>query len=244
MTDLEETQARIVEVLQRGPAAFPEGVFTGDPGRALLGLKAHANTISHARLVALEQTYPRTLAHLGHEGFNTLSRAFVEQDDVRQRKMMGIGEGFAGHLRWHAFDPLAADLAAVEWAWLESYHAAEATALQLGDLAGHDEAGLLALPILVHPAVRIVAVDGRVVGLLPELGLVDSPVTAILVTRPQETVRLRHLNGAQAAIAAHAEKCATMGNLLQAAIETGGEAEALPVVFALIEAGMLASPGG
>lgn len=244
MTDLAQTQARIVEVLQRGPAAFPEGVFTGDPGRALLGLKAHANTISHARLVALEQTYPRTLVHLGHEGFNALSRAFVEQDDVRQRKLMGIGEGFAGHLRQHASDPLAADLAAVEWAWLWSYHAAEASALQLGDLAGHDEAGLLALPIIVHPAVRIVNIDAGVIDLLPELDVTECPVMAILVTRPQETVRLRHLDGSQAAIAAHAKKCATLGNLLQAAIETRGEAEALPVVFALIEAGMLARPGG
>ncbi len=244
MTGLADDQARFVAVLQQGPAAFPQGMFAGDANRALLGLKAHANTISHARLVALEQTYPRTLGHIGHASFNALSRGFIDLPEVRCRKPMQIGEGFAGYLAQHATDPLAAALAAIEWAWLESYHAADVEALQLADLAQHDEAGLLALPVIVHPATRIVACERAVAGLLPELASSEIIVAAILVTRPQETVRLQTLGALQASIAALAKNCGTMGNLLQAAIETGNEAEALPVVFALIEAGLLASPGG
>ncbi len=244
MSDLADDQARFVAVVQKGPEAFPSGLFAGDPERALLGLKAHANTISHARLVALEQTYPRTLAHIGAEAFNALSREFIELPDVRRRKLMAIGDGFADHLADNTADPLAPDLARVEWAWLQSYHAADVEALQLADLAQHDEAGLLGMPVILHPAARLVAVVSAVAGLIPELAPCGDLTAAILVTRPRETVQLLALSAAPAAIATHAKNCATMGNLLQAAIETLGEAEALPAVFALIEAGALARPGG
>lgn len=244
MVDLSDDQARFIAVLQQGPAAFPDGLFAGEPTRALLGLKAHANTISHARLIALEQTYPRTLEAMGLESFNVLSRAFIDHPAVRSRKLMGIGEGFADHLEQSASSPLAVDLARMEWAWLESYHASEATALQIADLAQYDEAGLLGSPVILHPATRIVAVASAISDLLPEFAGADAAAGAILVTRPEETVRLLPLDSARARIAEYAKNSADMGNLLQAAIETLGEAEALPAVFALIEAGALAKPGG
>lgn len=244
MADLADDQARFVAVLQQGPSAFPDNLFAGDADRALLGLKAHANTISHARLVALEQTYPRTLGHIGHQAFNALSRDFIDLPEVRSRKLLQIGAGFSGYLAQNATEPLAGSLAAIEWAWLESYHAAEAVALQLADLARYDEAGLLDVAVIAHPAMRIVAVDTAAMKLMPELNGSDAGCTAILITRPEEAVRLRPLRPEHASIAALAKNCANMGNLLQAALETGGEAEALSVIFALIEAGALASPGG
>lgn len=244
MSDLADDQARIITVLQQGPEAFPSGLFAGHPDRVLLGLKAHANTISHARLVALEQTFPRTRAYIGAEAFNTLSRDFIELPEVRKRKLMTIGEGFAGHLDGIAAAPLASDLARVEWAWLQSYHAADVAALRLEDLAQYDEAGLLSLPVILHPAARVVEIDGAVAGLIPELMASPHATAAILVTRPDAEVCLVALDAARTGIATQAKNCGNMGNLLQAVIETLGEAEALPAVFALIEAGMLARPGG
>ncbi|MDM7957251.1 putative DNA-binding domain-containing protein [Blastomonas sp.] len=244
MSDLADDQARFVAVLQQGPESFPSGMFAGDPDRALLGLKAHANTISHARLVALEQTYPRTLAHVGAEAFNALSRDFIDLPAVRRRKLMGIGEGFADYLEASAANPLASGLAKVEWAWLQSYHAADVAALQLADLAQYDEARLLGMPVMPHPATRVVEIASAVAGLIPDLAARSDDTAAVLVTRPEETVRLLALGTAQTTLAIRAKNCANMGNLLQAAIETLGEAEALPAVFALIEAGALTRPGG
>lgn len=242
-TDLAEEQAQVVAVLQQGPSHFPHGLFAGDSDRALLGLKAHANTISHARLVALEQTYPRTLAAIGLERFNALSRAFIDQPHVRQRKLMGLGQGFASYLANHAKDVVAANLAAVEWTWLESYHAAEAGAMQLADLAGLDEAGLLDLAVITHPAMRLVPLHVDLAQVLAELDLAAAPdATAILVTRPDADVQLLPLGPCAAMLAGEAQKGGTMRNLLACAIETTGEAEALPALFALIQAGALASP--
>lgn len=243
MSDLATDQARFVAVLQNGPSAFPDGLFSGDIDRVMLGLKAHANTISHARLIALEQTFPRTMAHIGHARFNLLSREFVELPKVRPCKLMDIGQGFSAFLATHAEDRLAADLAAIEWAWLESYHAGDAPTLQLSDLAYYDEPGLLAMPIALHPATRTVAVLPDVAGLLPELGKSQMPVAAMLVTRPDNHVQLQPLDAAHFAVAQLAQNIRVMSNLLQAAIEALGEADALPVIFALIQAGALTKPG-
>ncbi|WP_017671245.1 putative DNA-binding domain-containing protein [Blastomonas sp. AAP53] len=245
MGDLAKDQARFIAVLQHGPSAFPDGVFAGEPDWVLLGLKAHANTISHARLVALEHTFPRTRERMGHDAFNALSRVFVDLPDVRSRKLMHIGAGFAEFLADHGADAAQCDLAAVEWAWLHSYHAAEAPALDLSDLAGLDEEGLLDLKLAMHPATRLVAVQTDIAVMLPELaGSAPGDARHLLITRPDAEVLLHPLDALQAALARCAQKPVTMRNLLAVAIETAKEAEALPAIFALIGAGMLARPGG
>jgi hypothetical protein len=245
MARLSGDQAQFMAVLQQGPAAYPQGLFTGEADRALLGLKAHANTISHARLIAIEHTFPGTLQHMGKAEFNALSREYIELPDVRTAKLMRIGEGFAAFLSSSGCDAGLIDLARVEWAWLESYHAAEGRALGLADLAGYDEAALLDMPVVLHPATRLVAVSGMTSEMLADLGLPEGASgSAVLVTRPDAEVRFTLLGDAQAALAGVAENSGSMRNLLTAALETASEAEALPAVFALIEAGMLASPGG
>lgn len=244
MSDLADDQARFIAVLQRGPQAFPEGLFADPPGRALLGLKAHANTISHARLVAIEDSFPRTRDRMGAAAFNSASRLFVEQPEVRARKLMQIGKGFATFLNGQGAEQSCCDLAAIEWAWLQSYHAADASALRLADLAGLDESGLLDLPVTVHPAVRLVPVLSDIAVLLPELaGQAVSTAAHLLITRPDAEVLLHPLGSLQADLAMRAGDLPNMRNLLASAIEMAGEAEALPAIFALIEAGMLARPG-
>jgi hypothetical protein len=244
MTGLAEDQARFIAVLQQGPEAFPHGLFADSPERALLGLRAHANTISHARLVALEETFPRTLERMGHATFNARSREFAELPHVRVRKLMQLGQGFGDFLAVRGEDAECADLAAIEWAWLEAYHSAEAATLRLTDLAGLDEAALLALPIAIHPAARIVGLASAAHVLLPELAAAPPKARHVLITRLDADVYLRALASLEAVLAEAVENAGVLGNLLALAIEQGGEADALPAIFALIDAGMLTSPGG
>lgn len=245
MGDLVEGQARFIAVLQQGPSVFPEGLFADAPDRALLGLRAHANTISHARLVALEETYPRTREHLGEAVFNALSRAFIERPDVRRRKLLGLGKGLADYLADQDHDAAAVDLARVEWAWLQSYHAGEAEAMQLADLAGLDEQGLLDLGLALHPSMRIVETRTALNALMPELAESAAPdMHHLLITRPAHKVLLHPLAPLSANLVTQTQFPVTMGNLLAAAIERAGEAEALPAIFALVGAGALVRSQG
>ena len=205
---LEREQAAIVATLLHGPGHLPAGLFAGTDAAILRGLRVHANTSSHARLVALEETFPLTRACLGEAGFNRVSRAFIEAGGAQRRALAEIGADFP---RWLA-DPLAADLARIEWAWLESYHAAEARAMELADLAGLEERDLFGLAVRRHPATRVVSLASDPARWLDPGSA--SGTSALLVTRPEADVRLLAVDAADAAAIVIAQQVCPLGNLI------------------------------
>lgn len=238
MPTLTDAQANFIDTINDGPDRLDPMLFAGPPDRVLLGLKAHANTISHARIRALEETFPLTRQHLGDAAFNKLARDFVETNVVRASDINRIGLGFPDYLS----DAATRELAQIEWAWLESYHAAEAGPLTLGDLAALDEAALLALAVAPHPSVRTVNISVPIASALQELA--GQQPAAILCVRPDAEVRLVPLDTVQLAVfAASARKSASLGNLLAIAIEQASEQAPLEPILQLIGAGALVKFG-
>ena len=237
MPSLADSQARVITCLQKGPAHFPDDLFAESRERALLGLKAHANTISHARLVTLEQAYPRLHEHIGHEAFHSLSRAYIEQDHVLACDINGIAAAFAAFIAGQGCDAGSVDLARIEWAWLQSYRSAEAEPLALGDIAGLVETELLAFPVTAHPAMRLVPLGGPLSAALPELAATDP--AGLMITFPQAQVLFHPLNATEQAIATKIADCVTVGNLLDRALELGEEPSAMQQILMLVRAGAL-----
>ncbi len=205
---LDRDQAAIAATLLLGPDHLPAGLFAGGEAAVLRGLRVHANTISHARLVALEDTFPRTRQYLGDAAFNHASRLFVETGGAGSQSLSDIGSHFPG---WLA-DPLAADLARVEWAWLKSYHAADAPALRLADLAGYEADALLGLPVRLHPAARVVTLTSDAAPLVDPA--FESGTAAVIVTRPEAEVQLYMLVPAANAALDLATQISPLGNLI------------------------------
>ena len=238
MLSLEAMQANFIATINDGPDALDTALFDGPIDRVMLGLKAHANTISHARLVALEETFPLTRQALGDEQFNQLSRGYVETPDARACDANTIGKPFPDFLKAAIADQSILELASIEWAWLESYHAAEAVPLSLTDLAELDEASLLALPVALHPSARLVLTAhplatplGEISGLRPY---------AILTLRLEAEVRLLPIEQIEVAIfKAAKQNNATLGNLLSAAIEQASNTDPSGPVMKLVGAGAL-----
>lgn len=237
MPSLAEGQSRFIACLQKGPAHFPDDLFAESRERALLGLKAHANTISHGRLVALEQAYPKLHKHMGHEVFHALSRDYVEQDHILVCNMNGIGAGFAAFLTDRGCDASTVDCARIEWAWLESYHSAEAPPAALDDIAALAEAELLAFPLAIHPSIRLIPLSGPLSPQLTELA--DTNPCALMIARPQERVLFHPLTAVEHAIAEKIAESASMGNLLEHALELSDEATAMQHLVMLVQAGAL-----
>lgn len=228
MPSLEAAQINFIETINKGPDALDPLLFGGPADRILLGLAAHANTINHARLVAMEATFPLTREHMGDAEFNTLARIFVETADARSTDNNNIGAGFADFIGGKG--AALQELVRIEWAWLQSYHAPEAEPLSLAELGGMDEVGLLTLPITLHPSARLVETNAK---LSPTLGeLANTRPAGVLAIRPDTEVRLVPLNAVQlAVINAASKENAVLGNLLGAAIETaGGDAPLTPVM--------------
>ena len=242
MLSLEAAQANFIATINDGPDALDHSLFDGPIDRVILGLKAHANTISHARLVALEETFPLIRQALDDKLFNQLSRAYAETPAARACETNTIGKSFPDFLQAAVDDQSIAELANIEWAWLESYHAAEAVSLSLTDLAELDEASLLALPVAPHPSARLILTShplatplGEISGLQPH---------AILTVRPEAEVRLLPIEQIEAAILQAArQKDATLCNLLSAAIEQSDNTDPSGPVMQLIGAGALVKRG-
>jgi hypothetical protein len=236
---LETLQRRMMAAIGGGPRFVEERLYVGGLEAALRGFAVHANTISHARLVALEETFSRTRALLGEARFNALSRAFVETREATAQPHSGIGRHFAAYLE-EAGEALAAPLARFEWLWLEAYHAAEAQPLALAEFAALDEATVLATSLARHPATRI-APAGAATALAEEIPSLEG-ARAILITRPEAEVAINPADETMASLLALLEKPGPIGNLLASRGEQGSEA-ALAALIALIEAGAVIRAG-
>lgn len=236
MTALARIQRSFLDALNHGPAHLDTTLFAGDPDRVMLAMKAHANTVSHARLVAIEATYPLTREQLGEGTFNRLSRAFLDLPGVAARPLATIGEDFGRHLEAHDSD--AAATAAIEWAWLQSYHAADAVPLTMAMLAGLDETALLELVVARHPALKLVRLGRGYRGLIDDL----AGAGAVFALRPGSEVRLHPAD--KGAVALHDALAAplSIGNLLGVLGEQVGEGDELPVLIGMIELGGLILP--
>ncbi|MDE2561329.1 MAG: putative DNA-binding domain-containing protein [Sphingomonadales bacterium] len=244
MATLEQVQTAFMSALDNGPGYMPEGLFAGPAARALLGMRVHANTISHARLVALEDTFPKTRSLVGHEHFNKLSRLFLDRPEPSAQPLAHIGRQFPLFLSREGEPEPVTELAAFEWAWLTSYHAADARALQLGDLAGKDAASLLDVVLRRHPAANFALLSD---GLRSQLAIEIPELAnagALLITRPSAGVIVAAASLAMLCLFARLDQRQTIGNLFAACTEPERKDQLqpddfMPALVTLIEAGAL-----
>lgn len=201
-----DAQTAMQAVLIHGPSHLPHGLFAGDGVRTLLGLKAHANTITHARFVAMEETFPRTRAAMGAEAFHAVAERHLSDASALARPLAAIGSGFPGRLTG-----AARDLARVEWAWLEAHGGADAPPFDLAAIANLSAEQLADAPVQLHPAARLVAIDRR-------LTFDGQPLTppTVLVTRPHGEVLLTLLGDDIAPLTQAARHGCTIAALLDA----------------------------
>ncbi len=235
MPALERTQDTMMRAIALGPDHLPEGLFVGMRSNAVRGLSVHANTISHARLIALEETFPRTRRYLGEAAFNRLSRAFCESGHVGSLPLARIGCCFPAWLEDAGQPETALSLARFEWAWLECYHACEATAFGLDDLASLGEAGIARLALVHHPASAAITLDARCRELLAEEFCGQFDAAEVLISRPEAEVDVTSISATAARLHATFVEPQPVCTLLAEAAEPDAEASLL----ALIAAGAL-----
>lgn len=241
---LDKGQRAMMQALDHGPTHLPGGLFAGAPERVLAGMKVHANTISHARLVALEETFPRTRAAIGHDRFNAHSRQFVTEASVAAAALADIGAGFDAFLVTAGEDHGAADLARFEWLWLQSYHAADAGPLALGDLAGMAPDALLDQRLARHPAALAARFAPLVHDLIGAEAEAIAQADAILITRPDAEVLVAPASDLMVTMLDLAQNPRTIGNLLTLDSEPSDEQDppidaAMQELVTLINAGAL-----
>jgi hypothetical protein len=244
MHDLAAYQAHFVATINDGPEALAPDIFAGPIDRVLLGLQAHANTISYARLIALEDSFPMARQALGDQVFNRICRDYCTSAIARCADNNNIGAGLPDFLSTQSVEVSIIDLARIEWAWLQSYHAPDAVALSTSDLAAINPAQLPALSIGLHPSLRWVALTGPISPLLSAMISADCETIAVATIRPDAEVLSMPINRMTLQLVQTAAKTnANLGNLLEQALEHGGNDAPIAPVLNLVAAGALVVTG-
>jgi hypothetical protein len=189
--------------LALGPDHCPADLFEGSIDDVLLGLKAHANTISYARHVALEDSYPRTLELMGAKPFHDLAVRYLADHDVVAMPNARIGRWFAD-----ALSGPARDLARIEWAWLESHGSADGPAFNLSAVATLTAEEVIAARVVAHAAARLVPIADAV-----EFGGTTLFPPFVLLTRPANDVLTRDVTYFAADLFARLEQPVMLGDL-------------------------------
>jgi hypothetical protein len=133
-------------------------LFQSRLARSRLGLRVYANNAMHALVSALQDTFPVVNAILGDETFTALAVAYARTNPpVRDALLVWYGEGFPSFLDRIAVEeaPYRADLARLEWAWLEAYHAPEAVPLPPAAFTALTPEQLIGAHLRLHPSVRL-----------------------------------------------------------------------------------------
>lgn len=158
MTALREYQARLADALLAGKRDAAMALFCGEAERRSLGLRVYANNWMHTLISALGDTFPAVRALIGEDAFMAIAAAYVRNNpQARDDLLIWYGSSFPDVLdaAGVADPPYLGDLARLEHAWLEAYHAPEAHPLPLAALAALTQEQLVRARLPFHPSVRL-----------------------------------------------------------------------------------------
>ncbi|MGY3439431.1 MULTISPECIES: HvfC/BufC family peptide modification chaperone [unclassified Marinovum] len=150
-------QAEFRSALLDGSAARPGGLVDGMGRPAGRRFDVYRNNIATSLGDALATGFPAVAKLLGEENFRGVAGVFLRAEPPETARMTLYGARFAAFL--DGFAPLAkypylGDVARLEYGLRESYHAADAVALDPQALAIDPEA-LLAARLRLAPSVRL-----------------------------------------------------------------------------------------
>jgi hypothetical protein len=125
----------------------------------------YANAYFFRLLECLGEDFPATLAVLGADSFAAVVKEYLLEHPPTEPSILYAGLYLADFLNDHPFAerwPFIADLARLERAVLDVFHAADAPALSLETLHAVPSEDWPALKLRMHPAVEIVHSEWRI----------------------------------------------------------------------------------
>lgn len=185
------------------PERAPPASVSGPNGKtAGKRYNVYRNNVTVSLINALAATFPATMRITGVDFFRAMARFHVRVTPPRSPLLFEYGRDFADFIARYEYAqsvPWLADVARIERAWLDAYHAADGEPLTPPALASIPAEQLANSVLTPHPATRIVrsrfaAVSifaanrgdgpvGRIAAIEPEDALVTRPHLEVIVRR-------------------------------------------------------------
>lgn len=203
LPSLAEVQEAFGAALLDPARAVPAGVTGPDGMPDAKRFAVYRNNVVHSLVSALQARFPVTTRLVGEEFFRAMARVFVAAHPPRSPLLMHYGDElprFIAGFAPAAPVPYLADVARLERAWSQSFHASEATPLAVEALARHSSEQLENSKLRLHPSLRWLRSDHPVATLWSahqSAGEVAPPAAweaeDMLVLRPRAEVRVQLL---------------------------------------------------
>ncbi len=245
---LAERQSGFAAAVLDSAAPVPPGLVGPDGAPSARRFAVYRNNVIVGLSESMKITFPAVCRIVGEEFFLAMARAYVVADPPRSPMLLEYGGGFPDFVA--AFPPAAtlpylADVARIELAWKEAFHAPEAALLPAAALAAIPQDRLGELRISLHPSLRIVSsrYPALTIWRMNVDGGVPAPVDLkaggedALVVRPAAQVEVRFVPPGGAAFIRLLGEGATLGEAANAGLAAAEAFDLSASLAGLIAAG-------
>lgn len=229
-------------------------VVTGPNGRAAgKRYDVYRNNVTVSLIDALAAIYPAVQRITGTDFFRAMARFHVRESPPTSPLLFEYGRGFPDFIAGYEHAqmmPWLADVARIERAWLDAYHARDAAPLAPAQLAAIAPERLADLVFMPHPATQIVRSGFSAVTIFAAnrdsapVGRIDASTPEdALITRPGFDVIVRHLPPGGAVFATCLTEGRPLGDAAASALNTSSDFDIAANIAGLIEAGAFSAIG-
>jgi hypothetical protein len=236
------------------PAREVSFVVTGPNGKAAAKrYNVYRNNVTVSLIDALAATYPAVQRITGPDFFRAMARFHIRETPPTSPLLFEYGRDFPAFIERYGYAqslPFLADVARIERAWLDAYHAADAAPLSPVALAVVAPDRLADLIFTSHPATRIVRSSFAAVtlfaanrGAAPVSTIDASMPEDALITRPEFDVTVRPLPSGGAIFLSDLVSGRPLAEAAAAALDYSPAFDLATNISGLIEAGAFTSVG-
>ena len=207
----------------------------------------YRNNVTVSLIDALASIYPAIQRITGVDFFRAMARFHVRETPPNSPLLFEYGRDFPAFIERYEYArdlPWLADVARIERAWLDAYHAADDDPLSADALAGVPPDQLSEIVFVPHSATRVIQSAYSVVTIFvanrdegPTESIDAGEPEDVLITRPHLDVMVRHLPPGAALFLQMLVESATLGEAATAALEVVPTFDIGAAIAAMIEAG-------
>ena len=230
-------------------AEIPPGLFGPSRLPSRERFAVYRNNVVVGLIEALRASFPATRSIVGEEFFWAMARDYVFLEPPTSPVLFHYGDRFPDFIA--QFEPAGtlpylADVARIERACTEAYHAAEQPALRADALSGIPSYQIADLCLMLHPSLRIVRSQFPSIRIwrmnvgdgLPSPVDLESGGEDALVVRPNGNVDVRSLSPGVASFVRSLAEGKTLMTATEAALNESRSFELSSDLAALIAAGV------
>ena len=153
----------------------------------------YRNNVTVSLINALAAAFPATLRITGVDFFRAMARFYVRATPPTSPLLFDYGRDFPDFIERYEYAqsvPWLADVARVERAWLDAYHAADVQPLMPHDLAAIPSEQLVNTVLKPHPATRVIRSHFSAVTIFTA-SRSDGPASRVEAVEPEDALLTR-----------------------------------------------------